>query len=411
MPTAAVWTPLVADQRCGWPTAGTLRAADATFESGYCVRNAASRTFLFSTGYTITLADGDSTYATVEGNFTAVAWAPGANENLLQVGVVGALTVGNPCLGITRDSAGNVTAFLYDAGGNYHRTGTWAPTASTYYVLGARCTWHYTGIVTTVDVELVTIDRSSPNVVTSQALLSGDVVLTSPATIAFARQCQVGLSTAFGKAGTGEFDCGVVKINVSSGVTLSPTGSAWTQAAVDQIKTAQRVALDVGTTQTIYDVGLITVYSNAADGDSWPTTFGGSSNGIVVDWRLPTSDYTPLQWTPDSGSTHYTQVDDPLGSWSTTSNVSSAPHTQFNEDQYGYGSLSLSGKTVLAVGISLDNGTSAGGYDMALNVNGTLTARVAGANVGGVAPMAYWDKVTVGSGFPATGQRNRGAVV
>ncbi|MCR4341713.1 MAG: hypothetical protein NUW01_17695, partial [Gemmatimonadaceae bacterium] len=143
-----------------------------------------------------------------------------------------------------------------------------------------------------------------------------------------------------------------------------------------------------------YAIGLLTVYDDADSSTGWPTV------STIIDWRLPTSNQG-VQWTPSAGD-NYACVDDAFGTTYATmiaDYVSAGPNTQYDEDQYGYPALALSGKTVLSVGIAGGYAPSAG-YEAALNVNGTLTAYLPG--VATIPMYVWWDKVTVGSGFPAT---------
>ena len=400
MPGAAYWTPLPHDWRLTPDTAAPVTfGADAGFESGYKMSvSSGGHLAHFSAGYDVTLGDGDEMWMSTEVNFGATTWAPGVTEEFCQLG-------GDPDtqpdtqyarLALMRLNAGTINAGVYDANGTFHGAGGWTPSASTHYVLGAYVKRYVVGADTKVDVVLYDVDgTTNGGTPVALATLTGDVITGADKTLVFPRNGSVGQPTAFGKGGTGLVECGNVKVNVSSGVTLSPTGSAWTQAAVDQVRTAMRNALDdpIGT-RYLYAIGLLTVYDDADTSTGWPTV------STIIDWRLPTSNQG-VQWTPSAGD-NYACVDDAYGTAYATmiaDYVSAGPNTQYDEDQYGYPALSLSSKTVLAVGIA--GGYAAGaGFEAALNVNGTLTAYLSGAP----APTYFWwDKVTVGSGFGAAG--------
>lgn len=395
-PCAGAWTPLPHDARIGG--GGLAWTADANFEAGYYLAQTAgggtSIPYPTQLGHSPTLGIGDTIYLTQELGFGATTWAPGANEDLVLLGGAGVL----PRMGISRASTGTVTAFCYDANAAVHRTPTWTPSASTHYALGVSVKRNPSGANTVVDIVLYDVDgTTNGGTPIALATLTADVISGADKTLVFGRTLSPGMQTGFAKAGTGQMQIGVTKVNVSSAVVLSPTGSAWTQAAVDQVHSSLVVATDTTFVSAATVIGLITVYDTSASGDGWPTVWNGST-GCRIDWRLPTSDQTPLQFTAVGSATHYENVDDAFGSYDANDYNYGPAHTQNYEEQYGYGALSLSGKTVLTVGLCSRGSGSL--INCALNVNGTLTGYITSAALAYMF-VGFWDKVTVGAGFPA----------
>lgn len=336
MPFAGVITMAPHDNRLSGATTPTY-TADATWEAGFYGVAASSGAPAWSADpvTTFSLGDGDTAYLYWEGGFDrATTWAPGVDEPLAQLSSSAGRS---PSLHILRKNDGKMYARLTDANGTNHDTPgyTLPSTAVTDHNVWGASVKRYTSAGSIV-VDVVLRDITGA---TDVATLTADAIAGADKTLSFA-QLRMGLLTTFGKGGTGSARFGRMQVHASSAVTLD-SGTAWSNADVDSVVPRMISKQSSGTAQ-VAAVGCITVYDTSATGDTWPSTT------TTVSFRLPTGDSTPLQWTPQTGPTNYTNVDDAFGSYSATDYVSAASSSL--SDEYSYTALNLSGKTVLGFG-------------------------------------------------------------
>lgn len=389
MPCAGGMTPKPGDTRITtWDSHANITSG-ASWEAGFFVACTSTAHFVkFTPSATIVLGDGDTAYYTVELNIGTTN--PAAAIALTMLGNT-SLGAGTNChLQIYRNSGspGNIFGRFIDESGNNHDTPTSTYTAGRN-VYGVSVKRYQSGGNWVVDVTLRDITGG-----VDLATLTASV-LTGTNTVTFQRHCRAGVLSSLGKGGTIEIDVGVQKLNVSSAVALR-SGNAWAQADVDNVKT--RLVTDAAATRKVAAVGLLTMYDTSASGDGWPTT------STVIDWRLPTGDSTPLQWAPDSGTTHYTQVDDAFGSYSETDYVTDA--TAGHVDEYSYTALSLSGKTVLCVGMTA-RGPTTGNNVPYLGIDFSGVTSDESTQWDQVLQTVWWDKAPVA----ATGHPRSFAVI
>ncbi len=357
------------DRRALEDPGNSTYTADATYESGYYA-TAQALFFPMALPATAVLGDGDTAYVTAELAYDpSVVWAPAVDERLGELNKSGV----NPRISIVRTSGGAMVARLTDANGTAHDTPAYTLPGTGRNVYGASVKRYISGGLTLIDVTLRDITAG-----VDRETLVGSAITGADTTLSF-NKAQIGYSTTFGKGGTGEARFGVLKCAFSSAVVLT-TGTAWSSADVDA--TNPRIIWSSGTPQ-VTAAGLLTVYDTTASGDGWPTTT------TVMSHRLPTGDSTPLGWTPSTGLTHYTTVDDPFGSYDGTTYVSASAAAA---DEYSVPGLGLVGKHVLAVGVFMRQVVSVTTDPVAaLDIGGAVSATHA---AGAVTKVLYywWDK-------------------
>lgn len=347
MPTLTAFTPAPKDARI-YNTGTPAFTDSASWEAGCYYTYGASGNTIPPVGFTseVTMAGADARTIYYTSEIMVSSWNPGNNIILLRLANMGAGTCFLDIIANAAASVPYVKAQLTDFNGTTHATNTYNLSNDTRYVIGAACKLYESGGNTVVDV-ILRVDG------TDRQTLSADIISGATKTLRFASIQQV-LTGTYGKGGTGTVSHGVAKVNGSSGLGTD-TGDVWSLSDVDDVRTrTQRYS----SSQTdVYALALLTVYSNAADGDGWPTPYNsGAGTGMQVSWRLPTSD-TDSVWTCSAGTDRYALIDDALGSYS------AADYIRSTDDSWvqtlGYGNLSLGSGYALAVGTQM-RGTGGG---------------------------------------------------